>query len=84
MRQEISESEESVETNDSIELSTTKNDFESPDFLRRAKNAWRGRIDRVRKSLEQSLSDSKDSSKESENKYLSPLSWEQTRLSKTI
>lgn len=77
MRWEISESEGSIETQDSIEMSTSKlQDSDSGDLIWRPKNAWRGRIDWVRKSLEESLSDSKDSSKGSENKYLSPLSRE--------
>lgn len=77
MRWEISESEGSIETQDSIELSSSKmQDSDSADLIRRPKNAWRGRIERVWKSLEQSLNDSKDSSKGSDNKYLSPLSWE--------
>ena len=78
MRREISESGESIETQDSIENSIIKTPSKSDSGKYfKSKTERRRRGDRLRKSND-SLNNSNDS------KYLSPISRESKRLSESL
>lgn len=79
MRREISESGESLETQDSIEHSIIKTPSKSDSGNKyfKSKTERRRRGDRLRKSND-SLNNSNDS------KYLSPISRESKRLSESL